>query len=408
MQRAAAPNRTGLPDRLKAGVETLSGMSLDGVKVHRNSPKPAQLDALAYAQGRDIHLAPGQEAHLPHEAWHVVQQAQGRVRPTMQLKERCAVNDDPRLEREADMMGAKADQAGLHDDLGGAPATALASDGGEVVQRYLIYQGTPFKTKQEVFKDDAAYKAYMAADKDLRDKYLNDLNKYYDLGDNFKEVKLSQEQILSAQKAQKLKKNFLEISLPQRLDPYPEDRTIYAPINKAILVINDGPIRFVGTDGLIGCVEVMIEYHAEKEIGYVVAHVDSHIDEDEKEIKRQLDLMLSALSEELKQKISWAEFTDKNKKAKLTLVRNNAQSSEPKLAINMKRILAESGATMRMVNSTSVALEITPEGGVYHDNYDHKPKLDYRMKNPSESDELPQKKDDKKEGNKDDNKDAKK
>jgi hypothetical protein len=50
-------------------------MSMDHVKVHYNSSQPAQLNALAYAQGSDIHVAPGQEQHLPHEAWHVVQQA---------------------------------------------------------------------------------------------------------------------------------------------------------------------------------------------------------------------------------------------------------------------------------------------------------------------------------------------
>ena len=70
-------NRTGLPDRLKFGVESLSGISIDDVRVHYNSSKPAQLNALAYAQGTDIHVAPGQERHLPHEAWHVIQQKQG-------------------------------------------------------------------------------------------------------------------------------------------------------------------------------------------------------------------------------------------------------------------------------------------------------------------------------------------
>lgn len=109
VQRVAAPNRTGMPDNLKAGVESLSGLSLDHVRVHHNSPQPAQLNAHAYAQGSDIHLAPGQEKHLPHEAWHVVQQAQGRVAPTGNLQ-RVAVNDDPQLEREADVMGRKAAQ----------------------------------------------------------------------------------------------------------------------------------------------------------------------------------------------------------------------------------------------------------------------------------------------------------
>ena len=101
-------NNTGLPDNLKTGMENLSGISLDDVKVHRNSDKPAQLQAHAYAQGTDIHLGAGQEKHLPHEAWHVVQQKQGRVKPTMQMKGGVSVNDELGLETEADVMGLKA------------------------------------------------------------------------------------------------------------------------------------------------------------------------------------------------------------------------------------------------------------------------------------------------------------
>ena len=101
-------NNTGLPDNLKSGIENLSGYAMDDVKVHRNSNKPEQLQAHAYAQGTDIHLASGQEKHLPHEAWHVVQQKQGRVRPTMQMQGKVNVNDDVGLEKEADVMGAKA------------------------------------------------------------------------------------------------------------------------------------------------------------------------------------------------------------------------------------------------------------------------------------------------------------
>ena len=108
LQQAPRANNTGLPDQLKSGIESLSGLSLDHVRVHYNSSQPAQLNALAYAQGSDIHLAPGQERHLPHEAWHVVQQAQGRVHPTLQLKDGVQVNDDVGLEREADLMGGRA------------------------------------------------------------------------------------------------------------------------------------------------------------------------------------------------------------------------------------------------------------------------------------------------------------
>jgi len=101
-------NKTGLLDTLKARIENLSGYSIDDVKVHRNSEKPSQLQAHAYAQGTDIHLGPGQEKHLPHEGWHVVQQKQGRVKPTVRMKGKANINDDAGLEKEADVMGTKA------------------------------------------------------------------------------------------------------------------------------------------------------------------------------------------------------------------------------------------------------------------------------------------------------------
>ena len=101
--------RAGLPERLKTGVESLSGVSMDDVRVHYRSPKPTQLNAFAYTRGTDIHIAPGQEKHLAHEAWHVVQQKQGRVR-AQTASQGQPMNTDKRLEREADVMGAKARQ----------------------------------------------------------------------------------------------------------------------------------------------------------------------------------------------------------------------------------------------------------------------------------------------------------
>lgn len=101
------PNNTGLPENLKSGMENLSGMSLDHVNVHYNSSKPAAVQAHAYAQGSDIHLASGQEKHLPHELGHVVQQAQGRVQATTSVGG-MQVNDNPGLESEATLMGERA------------------------------------------------------------------------------------------------------------------------------------------------------------------------------------------------------------------------------------------------------------------------------------------------------------
>ena len=112
---------------------------MDDVKVHYNSDKPAQLQAHAYAQGTEIHLGAGQEKHLPHEAWHVVQQKQGRVKPTFQMKGKVNINDDEGLEKEADIMGAKALQ--MQSNYGNASETTkkkqrFATPTSFTVQRY--------------------------------------------------------------------------------------------------------------------------------------------------------------------------------------------------------------------------------------------------------------------------------
>ena len=107
IQTKAPQNLTGMPNNLKSGLESISGLDMSDVRVHYNSPKPAQLNAHAFAQGTNIHLSPGQEKHLAHEAWHTVQQKQNRVRPTLHSNG-VAINDNATLEREADIMGAKA------------------------------------------------------------------------------------------------------------------------------------------------------------------------------------------------------------------------------------------------------------------------------------------------------------
>lgn len=117
----------GLPDRLKTGIELISGLAMDDVQVHYNSPKPASLQALAYTQGSQIYLGPGQDKHLPHEAWHVVQQKQGRVKPTFKFGN-VPINDSPNLEAEATQMGRTAAQYQLPDRLRGTLFESLQND----------------------------------------------------------------------------------------------------------------------------------------------------------------------------------------------------------------------------------------------------------------------------------------
>jgi hypothetical protein len=142
---AAVPahSATALPQGLKAGVESLSGVAMDDVRVHRDSPEPARLGALAFAQSGHIHLGPGQDRHLPHEAWHVAQQKLGRVR----TDGGAAVNAEPSLEAEADRMGGLASR-GPSSGESGPPRAATAAPG--VIQPKVIAGGTWLKPTDAV------------------------------------------------------------------------------------------------------------------------------------------------------------------------------------------------------------------------------------------------------------------
>jgi hypothetical protein len=170
-------NKTGMPDNLKAGIENLSGISLDDVKVHYNSDKPAQLNALAYAQGTDIHVGPGQERHLPHEAWHVVQQKQGRVRPTMQMKD-VTINDDEGLEHEADVMGGKAIQTKVDHRAEHESKTRQLKTVREIIQ---AKKSGPFNVKRTDAAKVANYSEYKDMDPHQYNAFLYDkIKAFYD------------------------------------------------------------------------------------------------------------------------------------------------------------------------------------------------------------------------------------
>lgn len=108
-------NPTGIPDAVKQRMEASFGTDFSNVRVHPESSKAPEVGALAYTQGTDIHFAPGQfkpdtsagQQLLGHELAHVIQQAEGRVQPTTEIGG-MAVNDNPGLEHEADVWGAKA------------------------------------------------------------------------------------------------------------------------------------------------------------------------------------------------------------------------------------------------------------------------------------------------------------
>ena len=98
-------NLTGIPTQMKWDLEARSGLPLDDVRVHYHSDKPAKLGALAYTQGTQVHIGPGQEGHLRHELGHVVQQKLGLVRPNAWYPGGLALNTEEALEQQADAIG---------------------------------------------------------------------------------------------------------------------------------------------------------------------------------------------------------------------------------------------------------------------------------------------------------------
>ena len=252
-----------------------------------------------------------------------------------------------------------------------------------VVQRVLTYKGNQYKSMQDLAKStDGAYDVYMKSEAVGKKQKLTDKKNIYNLEDD----RLGKVEGSVEKTEKELRNEFgvsksKEIKLEKRIDNYPKGATLYAPINKAILVINEGKYKFVGTSGLIGCVEVMIECHTDTDKGYLVAHVSSEIDDNENEIRRQLGVMLGALSDHMNQKIDWSDFKSGSTTHKLTLVRS-AKLGEQKLLINISNILAESGAEMKLVNSNSASMEITVLGAKYYDNQPEglqkPPTTDYR------------------------------
>lgn len=65
-------NETGIPDDLKTYVEAASGVSLNQVCVHYDSPKPAEMKLTIYSEGLDIYVASGAEGELGKELWKMV------------------------------------------------------------------------------------------------------------------------------------------------------------------------------------------------------------------------------------------------------------------------------------------------------------------------------------------------
>ena len=122
----------GLPITLSNQIQTLLGVDPAQAVLHKNSSKAAEIGALAFVRGHEIHFAPGKfnpntregKELIVHEFTHYKQQLQGLVQPTSEIAG-MPLNDDAGLEGEADAMAAK-----IATEQGGAVAAQPVARGG--------------------------------------------------------------------------------------------------------------------------------------------------------------------------------------------------------------------------------------------------------------------------------------
>lgn len=123
-----------LPSLVRSKMERALGTDLSRVRIHQGE-EAESVGALAYTRGTDLHFqrgaydptsAPGQRL-LGHELAHVVQQAQGRVASPAGAG--APINDDPRLEAEAEAAGARAASgaASAAESSGASPAAPTSN-----------------------------------------------------------------------------------------------------------------------------------------------------------------------------------------------------------------------------------------------------------------------------------------
>jgi Domain of unknown function (DUF4157) len=128
-----------LPIRTQQQMQRAFNHDFSDVRVFE-SPRAANLDALAFAQGNQLHFQPGQydpwspqgQALLGHELAHVVQQRSGQVRASTMTPQGEGINDDVELEREAQEAGQRAARGERVTPRGEATTTgaAVSSDRG--------------------------------------------------------------------------------------------------------------------------------------------------------------------------------------------------------------------------------------------------------------------------------------
>ncbi len=107
-----------LPEEVQTKMENSFSQDFSNVNIHKDSSSAQDIHAKAYAQGNDIHFAPGEydpsskAGHelIGHELTHVVQQKQGKVNSSTINRKSLAITQETEFEKEADEAGKLASE----------------------------------------------------------------------------------------------------------------------------------------------------------------------------------------------------------------------------------------------------------------------------------------------------------
>ncbi len=173
----------GEGEKLPAAVQQKMEAALDAdfsdVRVHEGT-EARKIGAIAYTQGSHIHFSPGRydplssigQSLLGHELAHVLQQRKGIVKPNLQMQGQ-AINNEPALEHEADVLGQKAATMSVSEQSPSISPKSTAARSSTVVQ---CVGGIKFGIKPnenlEKLRETAGYTALKAIvdqyDKEVR------------------------------------------------------------------------------------------------------------------------------------------------------------------------------------------------------------------------------------------------
>ncbi|SHO56646.1 hypothetical protein [Vibrio quintilis] len=244
----------------------------------------------------------------------------------------------------------------------------IQRDKGEIVQRVVRFEGVDYHTPKELWGSNA-FSFCIGKKISMGDvnACVKDTDKIYDLENNLaaidEKIEKTQEQLeIDAGKAATKETNLIV-----NTKPYENKKTYDVAIDEGAAFLKGGPIELIGTHGLNGCVAVMIECENKGNVAYFLAHVSSHLAGDIELVQAEVNKILYTLKEAVGEEIDWTAFDGGSEtKNKILLARSPSESEE--LFVNIRTVLAKSGATMFATYHTNVTIDFSGEEAKFFGN----------------------------------------